>query len=57
METVVEKLAKAVLTIAADGGMPDSYWATDSRITMACEVLGWTSERARVWASEEPRPL
>lgn len=34
------RLARAVLQIADDGGMPDTYWAIDSRIRLAREVLG-----------------
>ena len=45
-----ERLAKAVLVMAADGGMPDTFWAQDSRIELACEVLAWTPEKAREWA-------
>lgn len=32
-------LAEAVLTLAEDAGMPDSYWSTDSRIKLALHVL------------------
>jgi len=35
-----QKLAKAVISIAEDAGMPDSYFETDSRIKLAKEVLG-----------------
>lgn len=35
-----EQLARDVLAMAQDGGMPDSYWATDPRIFRACTVLG-----------------
>lgn len=35
----VEELARAVLTLAEDGGMPDSFWATDSRIDLAKHIL------------------
>jgi hypothetical protein len=33
------KLAEDVLTLAADGNMPSTYWATDPRIARACTVL------------------
>ena len=46
----VDQFAKDVLTMAANGGMPDAYWHTDSRITRAIEQLGWTVEQARDWA-------
>lgn len=49
-------LAIDVLALAQVGGIPDTYWATDSRIARACEVLGvkpaeamttdWTEEVA-----------
>lgn len=35
-----KKLAEDVLTMAAMGHMPATYWATDQRIIRACEVLG-----------------
>lgn len=44
------QLALDVLTLAADGGMPDSFWHTDSRIIRATDELGWTVEAARAWA-------
>ncbi len=40
------RLARDVLTMAALGSMPDSYWLTDSIIGRACKVLGWSRERA-----------
>lgn len=33
-------LARAICALAVEGGMPDSYWETDSRIALAREVLG-----------------
>ncbi len=44
-------LAEALLSIASDAGMPDSYWHTDSRIGLACRVLGITRDEAveREW--------
>jgi hypothetical protein len=50
---VMEQLAKDVLTLAADGGMPDTFWLTDSRIERACTGLGWTPEQARTWARKQ----
>lgn len=48
-----EALAKSVLQIAAAGGMPDTFWATDSRIRLACQTLGWETDEAREWAYNE----
>jgi hypothetical protein len=48
-----EQLAKDVLVMAANGGMPDSYWFSDTRIKRARAVLGWSAERARTWANEQ----
>ena len=39
-EARARALARAVLDIADAGDMPDTYWQTDSRITMARAVLG-----------------
>lgn len=44
--TVTRRLAKGVIRMAHAGGMPDTYWATDRSVVLACEVLGWTTERA-----------
>lgn len=52
LPTDAELLAKSVLVIAALGGMPDTYWLIDSRIALACRVLGWTPTNARTWAHE-----
>lgn len=46
----LKETAKDVLVLAALGGMPDTYWQTDRRIKRACNVLGWTPEKARRWA-------
>lgn len=35
----IENLAKAVLNLADTAEMPDTYWQTDWRITLAREVL------------------
>lgn len=43
-----EQLARDIFTLAQRGGMPDTYWRTDSRIARACAVLGVTPEHARV---------
>lgn len=34
------ELAADALALAQMGGMPDSFWLTDSRIARACQVLG-----------------
>lgn len=46
---VIVQLAKSVLVMAANGGMPDTFWLTDSRISLACYVLGMTPYEARDW--------
>ena len=45
-------VAADVLALAQVGGMPSTYWATDSRIARACSVLGLTpTQAARIeWA-------
>lgn len=43
-------LAESVLSMAASGSMPDTFWHTDSRIILACQVLDLTPEQAREWA-------
>jgi len=50
--TRARQLAKDVLTMAANGGMPDSFWLTDQRIARAAAELRMTSEQAREWAHE-----
>lgn len=45
-----QQLAKDVLTMAAAGGMPDSFWYTDQRIQRAVEALGTTTPAALRWA-------
>lgn len=47
---VYEQLAKDILTMAKDGGMPDSYWHSDNRIARACYVLNYTPDEACEWA-------
>lgn len=47
---LINALAKDILHLAAQAGMPDSYWATDSRIVRACQALGWDHQQAREWA-------
>ncbi len=51
-ERRIEAQARNVLSIAASGGMPDTFWQTDSRILSACEELGCTPTEARLWAEE-----
>lgn len=45
-----DQLAKDVLEIAMAGGMPESFWFTDSRIKRACKVLDYSPAQAYVWA-------
>jgi hypothetical protein len=33
-------LARALLSLADTAGMPDGFWATDSRVTLARQALG-----------------
>jgi hypothetical protein len=35
-----EQLATAIVKVAISGGMPDTYWSSDSRIRLARRVLG-----------------
>lgn len=42
-----KQLAQDVISMAQSGGMPDSWWLTDTRIARACKVLGITPEKAR----------
>jgi len=42
-----EQLARDIIALAQVGGMPDTYWLSDSRISRACAVLGITPEEAR----------
>ncbi len=46
LETKVDELARGLLSLAQVGGMPESYWRTDSRIAIACEALAITPEEA-----------
>lgn len=45
--SATEQLARDVLSMAATGGMPDSFWLTDTRIERACAVLGLSPAEAR----------
>ena len=45
-----EFCAKDVLTMAANGGMPESFWYTDERIARAALVLGWSPMECYHWA-------
>jgi hypothetical protein len=38
-DSTQEELAAALLSIVDVAGMPDSYWQTDSRVTLARQVL------------------
>lgn len=42
-----QTLARAVLTLAEDASMPDTYWDTDSRIRLALHILGFDADTAR----------
>lgn len=48
MTDTEKQLARDVLTMAVHGGMPDTYFQTDSRIARACEVLGIDQATARI---------
>ena len=43
------QLARAICSVAQSGGMPDSFWETDSRIAIARSVLG--KEEVDGWKS------
>lgn len=43
-------LAESILVMAAHGGMPGSYWLTDSRIGLACRVLDIATSEAAAYA-------
>jgi hypothetical protein len=43
-------LARDILLMAADGGMPDTFWQSDARIARAVLTLSTTVEAAREWA-------
>lgn len=47
------RLAKDVLVMAALGGMPYTFWLTDSRISRARRVLEWSPTEAYEWAHKE----
>jgi hypothetical protein len=46
-DTYLYKAAVGILSLAQVGGMPGSFWHTDSRVRLACEVLGITTEKAQ----------
>lgn len=52
LQIMLRQASRDVLTMAANGGMPDTYWHTDSRIQRACNVLGIGPNEARAWAEE-----
>lgn len=58
MSTMItpQQLALDVLHLAMIGGMPSSYWHTDSRIARACEVLGVDVDFAEQYAEETYHP-
>jgi hypothetical protein len=39
-EKQAKQLATAIVKVAISGGMPDTYWSSDSRIRLARRVLG-----------------
>lgn len=49
----MDDLAKCVIMIAALGGMPGTFFQTDSRVALACSTLGWTTYEAQEWAERE----
>lgn len=51
-ESLADRLARDVLTIAVDGGMPDTYWQTDQRIRRAAEQLDIDLDEVRVIAED-----
>lgn len=51
-ESVERALARSVLVAAASGGMPATFWQSDSRIAAACAVLGVDVAEGRAWAFE-----
>lgn len=50
--STLENLAKSVLVLAVVGGMPDTFWQTDSRVRLACYALGWSVKEGKDWAEE-----
>jgi hypothetical protein len=50
-------LARGLLQIADAGGMPDTFWRTDSRVRLAREVLGIPEDgrytHAHLWAEAD----
>lgn len=50
IESQMVTLAKDLLSLAYQAGVPDSFWETDSRISRARHVLGWSTEQAISWA-------
>lgn len=45
-----KQLARDILSLAVDAGMPESYWQTDKRIARAAKTLNTTVEAARAAA-------
>lgn len=52
LQITLRQAARDVLTMAANGGMPATFWHTDIRIQRACTVLDIGSGEARAWAYE-----
>lgn len=40
LENRLHNAAKSILSLAKSASIPDSYWDTDRRIVMACDILG-----------------
>lgn len=51
--SIAHQHALDVLTMAETGGMPDTYWATDGRITRARATLKLTVAGARSLARRQ----
>jgi len=55
--TPLTALAQAVMQLADLGGMPDSFWCTDSRVKMARDVLGVPEDgrisHAHLWEARD----
>lgn len=52
-DITMKSLATDVLVMAFLGGMPDTYWLTDHRISRACEVLDLHPSIAKDYAWKE----
>lgn len=54
-------LARALLQLADAAGMTDSFWAADSRIRLACDILGVPAggrySHCHLWDGDHPVPV